>query len=762
MTAPFHIDLRKVQMVNGALKFHWGNWQRGSVEQRQDSGLLRLHIAAVFLKQLGPCFASARVPHHRQSKSALKLSHIRNLMQSRLLHPAPHLTRLQQIVNYSARSMELLVPRYLPAAKTTLLALAFALTAAATAHALDVTVPYDGNIATYVTDVGNAGGGTVTLKSGTYQLISPILIQSNTTIIGKGASTIILAPDTPHGWSMIQNASEGITNVTFKNLVLDGNIPKGAYLPTGDSPYGGAGIYLFAYNAPITNVTISNVEIRNAGLGMLTGSVNGLVMTNDYIHDNDPGSFAHNAYFVATYDVTITRSRFDNSHGGDGLHFDFGASNYTISKSEFSGNVGEGVLDQGDSGIVIEDSVMNFNGLNPGGSGENGIDAYSNNVFDTRLQTIYNGGYGIQHLGGSGNFTGFETFGNVSGPFNIEGVGGYGTNVANVSFGLTPNVYPAVLAAGALGPADTADWSTQYGGYTMLGEVDFNAHHLFNGKLIFQNVGVVGAGTTQVSLRYSNGAGKTLLMPLTVNGKSVGTLAFPPTASWSDWSTVTASLPMNDGANVIQVTPQLPKAPELDELVVNTPVPSPPAAACPLTATANSPYAVTLTWPATPGASGYSILRAGSAAGPFKMLTTGLTANTYQDAEILLGGAAYTYQVVAYNQGGNAAACTATVTTQVDAPAGLQAASASGGIALNWITANGSVGYKVKRATDGVHFSTIATVTNTTSVDSSNYEQTYTDSTANLAATNTYVVSSVGPHGGNSPNSYKVTVPGTP
>ncbi len=654
------------------------------------------------------------------------------------------------------------MPHRFTAAKSAPLTLALILTATPAAHALDVTVPFGGNIATYVTDVGNAGGGTVTLKSGTYQLVSPILVQSNTTIIGKGASTIILAPPTPHGWSMIQNASEGIANVTFKNLVLDGNIPKGAYLPTGDSPYGGAGIYLFAYNAPITNVIITNVEIRNAGLGMLTGSVNGLMMDNDDIHDNDPGSFAHNAYFVATYDVTITHCRFDDSHGGDGLHFDFGASNYTISKSEFSGNVGEGVLDQGNSGIVIEDSVMNFNGLNPGGSGDNGIDASSNNVFDTRLQTIYNGGYGILHNGGTGNFIGFETLGNAAGPFDIEGVGGYGTNVSNVSFGLTPNVYPAVLAAGALGPADTADWSTQYGGYTMLGEVDFNAHHLFNGKLIFQNVGVVGAGTYQIALRYSNGTSKTLAMPLTVNGTTAGTLAFPPTGSWSDWSTVSASLPLNDGANTIQVTPQLPKAPELDELVVNTPVPSPPAAACPATATAKSPYAATLTWPETAGASGYSVLRANAAAGPFKMLATGLTGTTYQDNEILLGGASYTYQIVAYNQGGNAAACTATVTTPVDAPAGLQAASAGTGIALNWITANGATKYKVKRATDGVHFSTIATIPNTTSVDSSNFEQTYTDSTANLADTNTYVVSSVGPHGGNSANSYQVTMPATP
>jgi len=643
-------------------------------------------------------------------------------------------------------------------AKQTLLSLAFALAAAPTAHALNVTVPLNGNIGIYVEEVGNAGGGTVTLKAGTYNLPSPIAIQSNTTIIGQGAKTIILAPPTPHGWSIIQNASEGISNLTIENLVIDGNIPRGAYLPTGDSPYAGAGIYLFAYTYPITNVTIANVEIRNAGLGMLTGTVTGLNMQNDYIHDNDPGSFAHNAYLVATYDVTISHCRFDNSHGGDGLHFDFGASNYTISKSEFSGNVGEGILDEGNAGIVIEDSVMNFNGLNPGGQGENGIDAYSNNLLDTRLQTNYNGQYGIQHLGGTGTFAGFQTVGDASGPFYILGVGGYGTNVTNVNFGPTPNVYPAVLALGPLGPTDTADWTTKYPGYTTLGEVDFNNNHLTNGKLTFPNVGAVGAGTFQVSLRYSNGAGRPLAMPLTVNGKATGTLSFPPTASWSSWSTITAALALKDGPNSIQLTPKATGAPELDELVVNTPTPSPPATSCPATATATSPYAVTLTWPTVTGASGYAVLRAASSAGPFKPLATDLTTSTYQDNEILIGGASYTYQIIAYNQGGNAPTCTVSVTTPVDAPAGLQASTSSSGIALNWITANGATSYNVKRATDGKHFTTIASVTNTTSIDSSTYEQTYTDTSDNPTATNTYKVTSVGPSG-ESPASYTVAVP---
>jgi hypothetical protein len=610
-----------------------------------------------------------------------------------------------------------------------------------------VNVPVGGDVAGAVAAVGNSGGGTVVLAAGIYNIFGPISINSNTTLTGQGASTIILGPPSPKTWSMIQDAGEGVKNITIENLVVDGNIPLGAFVANGGAnPYGGAGLYFFAYTYPITNITVQNVEIRNSGIGILTGEVHGLLLQNDYIHDNNPGNFSHNAYLVASYNVTISHSRFIAAHNGDGLHFDFGATAVTITKSEFSGNAGEGILDQGNGGVTITDSILNFNG-------DDGINTSSGGTLQTRLQTAFNGGYAINESGGSGTYANFETVGNGAGAFQIFGIGA-GATVKNVLFGTTANQYLAVLAQGALGAADTADWSTKYAGYSnVLGEVDFNANHLGNGLLTFVNVGAVGSKIYQVTLRYSNGSGGTLTMPLTLNGAKTGVIAFAPTGSWTAWRFVTVPMNLVDGPNTVALSAQPAGAPELDYLQVAAPVPAAPAAVCSVSGVAVTPYENKILWTQVPGASGYTVLRGGS------VIATGIAGTSYLDNGIRLAGQTASYQVRSYDQGGSAAACrTVAVTSPVDAPAGLQAARGGGGIALNWMSANGATSYHVKRATGTAAYVTVATVTNTTSLASaSNYEQSYTDATAVSGVTYSYVVSSVGPLG-ESGNSYAVAV----
>jgi len=63
--------------------------------------------------------------------------------------------------------------------------------------------------------------------TGIYHLTSTIPLLSNITIQGKGAGaqTIVQSPPTPHGFAMVANVEEGISNIVVQNLVLDGNIP---------------------------------------------------------------------------------------------------------------------------------------------------------------------------------------------------------------------------------------------------------------------------------------------------------------------------------------------------------------------------------------------------------------------------------------------------------------------------------------------------------------------------------------------------------
>ncbi len=611
---------------------------------------------------------------------------------------------------------------------------------------LVINLPLGSDIPTAVATAIYAGGGTINLAAGTYNLTSSIPMASNITINGQGSSTIILAPATPHGFEIIGNVEDGIGNIVLSNLVMDGNTPKGAYLPGGGgNPYGGAGLYLFAGSNAIQPVTLTNVEIRHTSIGMLLGLTNQITISHSYIHDNNPGGFSHNAYFVGCTGVNIDHSRFDTSWLGDGLHFDFGSSAYNITKSEFSGNEGEGILDQGNVGITITDTAMN-------GNRNDGLNTGSNGALFTRDIASYNYGFGFNNGGGSGNAFALAALNDLGGFGQF-----FGDNFGLLLGGLTPNVYPAILATGPIGPVDTADWTTAYPGYSTIGAVDFNARHLTDGLLVFTGVGVTSSGDYTASFQYSNGSTKPLTMLLDVNNaKKPKKITFPPTGGWSTWQSVSFPVTLKAGGNQISVTPEASGAPELDYLAIDTPVPAAPSPVSGAVAKAHGPYEVDLSWPAPAGAATYAIYRDGS---PINFNVIG---TKYTDTSLLMGGAAHSYSIYAQNQGGTApSADTVTVTTPVDTPAGFQGSVATGGNMLNWISENGATEFKVLRSTTPTGgFVTIAKVPNTTSQSTSNYEQTYLDAKAVANQTYYYEVESVGPVG-TSPPSYVLPV-GTP
>jgi len=587
-------------------------------------------------------------------------------------------------------------------------------------------LPQGGDIPSAVDIIGAQGGGTLNLAAGTYVLYRPVNMVSNITIVGQGSSTVVTRPNGPLGWSLFANSVDSISNVTFKNFIIDGNIPPGAFSSSG-SAYTGAGIYLFSQNGHIIQVSISGMEIRNTGIGLLLGNNTLVNIDHTYVHDNNPGNFAHNAYLVACSGVTITHSRFIHAHTGDGLHFDFGGIDYTISKSEFSGNNGIGILSQNNSNVTIQDSILDFNQ-------NDGIQIDANNLVIQRDRASYNWGYGFDVVGGSGSSFGLYGFGDRGGI-------GYFVQTGSQPFGnltdsTTPNLYEAEEADGVIGANDTADWTTAYAGFSGVGAVDFNASHLSDGLLTFPQVGVVTTGMYTTTFRYSNGTTGNLYMPYTVNGYAAGTITFPATGSWSTWARVNVPMYLQSGNNVVQVSPQTAGAPELDYLQVNTSVPAAPAAPTGVTATPVSPYRVNLSWNAVPGASSYTIVRNGFIAA-VNVYPTNWTDNTF-----LLGNSSASYTVYSVNQGGSTASSSVSATTPVDAPVGLQI----DGTALTWFAANGATSYNVKRSTvTGGPYVTIANVTSAS----------YTDSSAAAGTYYFYVVSSVGP--AESVNSYEVT-----
>jgi len=67
------------------------------------------------------------------------------------------------------------------------------------------------------------------------------------------------------------------------------------------------------------------------------------------------------------------------------------------------------------------------------------------------------------------------------------------------------------------------------------------------------NVSVANAGTYTITIRYSNGYPDTRTKSLYVNGVDVATVSFPPTGNWNIYSTVTASVSLNEGSNTIKI-----------------------------------------------------------------------------------------------------------------------------------------------------------------------------------------------------------------
>ena len=233
-------------------------------------------------------------------------------------------------------------------------------------------------------------------------------------------------------------------------------------------------------------------------------------------------------------------------------------------------------------------------------------------------------------------------------------------------------------------------------------------------------------------------------MPLTINGVSAGTINFPPTGSWSTWSTVNVTMNLKDGGNVVSVSPLPAGAPLLDYFQVNTAVPAVPAAPTGLAVSASSPYSTQLTWNAVPGAATYNIVRSGA------LIAGGVTGTNYSDNDILLGSSSYLYSVYAVNQGGNGpASAPVGITTPIDAPAGLELSAASGTNTLNWLSANGAVSYNVLRSyISGGPYTTIASTS----------QLTYVDSTATPTVMAYYVVQAVNASGTASADSYEVGV----
>ena len=167
--------------------------------------------------------------------------------------------------------------------------------------------------------------------------------------------------------------------------------------------------------------------------------------------------------------------------------------------------------------------------------------------------------------------------------------------------------------------------------------------------------------------------------------------------------------------------------------------PAIPAAPASLIATALPGNQIALSWPASAGATSYTVRRATVSGGPYTTITSLVTSTNYTDTG-LTAGTNYFYVVSAANAGGdgtNSPQASAIALPPIpDVPTALIAfASSSSAITLDWADAANAATYNVKRSlTNGGPYIIIATNVLTS---------TFTDTGRSAGTTYYYVVSSV-------------------
>jgi parallel beta-helix repeat protein len=268
-------------------------------------------------------------------------------------------------------------------------------------HNHDVSVPAGASTSTIqsaIDNASNAGGGTVTLASGTYTITAPIMLKSNVTLDGAGKNVTVLKRNASSNLGangvLSTSTSGGVINIIVKDITIDGN----SFIDPNTHPDPGSitnyGTLIQGPDNSNDKILFDNFKIKNAPTGLhIKGSTNVTIQNSDFNNNGGAYLYWHNMYLRRVSKVLVKNNVMSYSTSGNGLNLSY-SDNVTIDSNRIYNNYFRGIR-AADSSYI--DSINNNVHDNKTGDGIV-YNSETTGVTDFRINgntVTNNGGYGI-------------------------------------------------------------------------------------------------------------------------------------------------------------------------------------------------------------------------------------------------------------------------------------------------------------------------------------------------------------------------------
>lgn len=225
-------------------------------------------------------------------------------------------------------------------------------------------VALGGDIQAAINAASSAGGGTVNLAAGTYNISTPIVPKSNVTLKGQGSGaggTVIYNSLGVDMVIMVDGRAGGIDDAIFQNLSVDCALTNNQRNYTAD-PGKNYGVYITDTSAANNRVLLDDVQVSRCAVGLHVKGTTNLTVQNSYIHDNGGWiNYFHNVYLRRVSKANLQNNIFSDSSTGNGVNISY-SDNITVQGCTMSNNHFRGVRAANSSYIDVLNNSVNGNG----------------------------------------------------------------------------------------------------------------------------------------------------------------------------------------------------------------------------------------------------------------------------------------------------------------------------------------------------------------------------------------------------------------